>query len=276
MLDKIILGTANFTQQYGILASGSLCKDEVKKILEVSNKEGLLTLDTAFGYGDIFSAYSSKILKDFIINTKFSLKGDLESLYEKLKELKSLYKIDVLMAHDPQHIKNAEHTRLRDFFECIKEENLVRRVGVSVYDKNEIELFSLLVCNPDVIQLPLNPINQVFNSKSFKQFILENKIEVHARSLFLQGVLLSDNFPEKLLPLKNEIKALREALASYPSILSGLLSWANQQEWVHKWVLGVSSVSNLDEICKAASEEMIKEPLNLIASNHTLIDPRTW
>lgn len=275
MLDNIILGTANFTQQYGILSSGLLCKSEVKKILETSSKNGVLTLDTAFAYGDIFCDYLKEILKKFTMNTKFSLKDDLESVSKKLRNLSSVYKIDVLMVHDPQYIKNIDHKKLKEFIRVWKEEKLVNRVGVSVYEEINVYQFASLICNPEVIQIPLNPLNQAFNSNGLKQFALDNKIEIHARSLFLQGVFLSKNIPEKLLPLKNKIESLRKALASCPSILSGLLAWAKQQEWVHKWVVGVSSVSNFNEICLAATN-MWEKPINFISSNHTLLDPRTW
>ena len=275
MLAKIILGTANFTQQYGILSSGVPCEEKVKKILELSYENGISTLDTAFGYGDIFSVYSNKTLKEFIINTKFSVKDDLKDVYKKLQSL-SRYKIDVLMVHDPQHIEDVDHKKLQSFFIRLKEENLIRRVGVSVYEECEVHQFASSVCKVDAIQLPLNPLNQVFNNKNFKQYVCENNIEIHARSLFLQGVLLSEDIPRLLMPLKGIIEELRKELHSYPSMLSGLLAWAKQQKWVHKWVLGVSNISDLKKLCKTTSEKQDGPNINFCVPAHPLLDPRTW
>tara|TARA_A100000171_G_scaffold39370_1_gene39027 strand:- start:5025 stop:5852 length:828 start_codon:yes stop_codon:yes gene_type:complete len=275
MLNRIILGTANFTQQYGVLSSKVLDREEVKKILEQAFQSGILTLDTAFGYGDMFHNFLSNVPKRFTINTKFSLKDDLKSVYENLKSL-SRYKIDVLMVHDPQNIQKVKQKSVRDFFNRLKEENIIRRVGISVYDEDEVNQFATLVCKPDVIQIPLNPLNQIFNHRKFKQYVYENNIEIQARSLFLQGVLLSSELPGALSPLKETIETLRKNLGSYPSVLSGLCAWACQNEWVNKWVLGVSSTSDLDEICRSASGELKGTVLDLHASNHPLVDPRNW
>ena len=49
----------------------------------------------------------------------------------------------------------------------------------------------------DVIQLPINVLNQEFFQKEFFVELKKKKIEIHARSIFLQGLLIENtkNFP---------------------------------------------------------------------------------
>lgn len=275
MLTKIILGTANFTQDYGILANKKLKFQDIVKILENAVAYRIKSLDTAFGYGSIFQDNLKKLLRGFTINTKFSLLDDLQNVFDNLKNISS-YNIDVLMVHDPQHLSKINNKDLLNFFIRLREEGIIRRIGVSVYDQEEVKEFSSTLCKPDVIQLPLNPLNQTFNNKSFVGYTQENNIEVHARSLFLQGILLTKEIPSKFSPIKEKIEQLMKKLNTYPSRLSGLLTWADQQKWVNKWILGVSTVSDLNEIITETNCTLKKPTIDFKSSYHPLLDPRTW
>ena len=46
------------------------------------------------------------------------------------------------------------------------------------------------VFTPDVVQLPINVFDRRFLKKEILQKINNNKIEIHIRSIFLQGILL--------------------------------------------------------------------------------------
>ena len=274
MLNKIILGTANFTQAYGILSEHKcLNSKEVNYILAKAIDQGLCTIDTALSYGDLTEFISSDVLKKLKIITKISALDDENTLLKKMNTYKGL-PMHGLLVHDPSNIVN--ESDLNDKLDLLKQTYGIEKIGVSAYDIQDIESFSR-IRTPEIVQIPMNPLNQSFDSPSFIEWAQNNKIEVHARSLFLQGVLLSETLPQKLEPLSKDWIEVKRVLQSYPSPLHGLMAWAGSKNWIHNWVLGVSSSSDLDEILEASSSVKNMGGIPLFqASSHPLADPRNW
>lgn len=270
-MTKITLGTANFVQSYGILSNGNpLLPQEGISICFHAKKNGIRFLDTAIGYGDIGSVVPIDLLNQFQIITKFSVLDDYNTIEETLR----MHKAYGILVHDPHHIKSIDRNTLKDCLTNLKEKKLVQKIGVSVYDMNDLEAF-LEVLEPDIIQIPLNPFNQIFNAQNFKDFVKKNKIDVYARSLFLQGILLTDTLPKTLEPLQPFWLDFQEKTKNFPSKLHALLNWAFGFEWVKSWVLGVSSLKDFNEII-AAMPSYVDPSLNFAPVNHFLVDPRRW
>ena len=184
--------------------------------------------------------------------------------------------LDSILIHDPFKLDKIDILEFRSTLKFLRQEYNVGKIGVSVYDTYDIENFSR-VMQPEILQIPLNPLNQNFDNDHFIQWTLNNKIEVHARSLFLQGILLTEQIPQKLLPLKRELSLIKNTLNKYPSALHGLLKWTSEKKWIQNWVIGVSSINNLREILDTCSTlEMTSDIPLFNRSNHPLIDPRNW
>lgn len=276
MLHKIILGTANFTQPYGILGEKTgLLQEQVLAILSEAISQNIYYLDTAFGYGDLSVFIKNYPMNKFQIITKFSVLESYEVAFKKFAALKAENNIFAALVHDPQNISAANLPELRNFICKIREEIGVQKVGVSAYELKDVEAYKE-ICTPDIIQIPFNPLNQMFNQKSFIDYVRENDIEVHGRSLFLQGVLLSDSLPENLAPLHESWSDVKNTLKDYPSRLCGLLNWAFHQTWIDKWILGVASIDNLREIASVTSGLQGVPAPYFHSINHPLSDPRNW
>lgn len=71
----------------------------------------------------------------------------------------------------------------------LKAQHLVKNIGVSVYEGKQIdgilERFDI-----DLIQLPLNVLDQRLLHSGHLAKLKNAGIEIHARSVFLQGLLL--------------------------------------------------------------------------------------
>ena len=199
MLNKIAIGTANFVKPYGILGGGqTLSESELESIFKIANENSIHTFDTAFAYGCFLSVFKKNSgLEHSELITKFSVLDNFDDILEKIKH----YNYYALLVHDPQNIEKIEKAKLRKFLEQLKNENLVCKIGVSVYDVDDLERFKEIT-QPELIQVPLNPLNQKFLDDKFTDYVLSNAIEVHGRSLFLQGILLLDAVPEKLKGLE--------------------------------------------------------------------------
>lgn len=268
MLRKIALGTANFTQSYGVLPS-DLDNLKVQSIIDFAMDNQINAFDTAFAYGDF-----SEFLKDGMqVITKFSVFDDYGLLLQKLRQT-NYY---ALLVHDPHSISKVKSDMLLKFFDDIRKESLVKKIGVSVYDFKDLREFENII-KPDLIQIPLNPLNQAFLTDNFVEYVNANGIEVHARSLFLQGVLLSDTLPKFLNPISDLWQNFKETCGD--SRLKKLLGWAFAQKFVDKWVLGISSIQDLLAIINCAKNISVNEFKDRFEAfkmvSHSLIDPRNW
>jgi aryl-alcohol dehydrogenase-like predicted oxidoreductase len=180
-----------------------------------------------------------------------------------------------LLVHDPQNLKIIDKDELLSLFDKLRNNDLVIKIGISAYDLNDIENFRKII-DPELIQIPFNPINQTFINDEFIDYVEQKEIEVHARSLFLQGVLLSDKLPEFLNDLEPLWCLYMEATKSFKSRLDALLSWAFTHKWVSKWILGVSCKQDLLGIIESKSQEVAHSFFALKGIVHPMADPRNW
>lgn len=276
MIDKIILGTANFVRPYGILSNGvAFSQDQACRVLSYAYDNGICMLDTALGYGNITKKVDLDLLKRFKIITKISVLEDETQLLKKMKIYKGLNIYGVLV-HDPHNLMLVKASTLCSKLKIIQSEYSVEKLGVSAYELSDVEKFKE-ICTPDIVQIPLNPLNQTFNCQEFIEYVKAYEIEVHARSLFLQGLLLLDKLPKKLAPLYGAWSLVQDVLKQYSSPLHGLLIWALAQNWVDSWVLGASSMQELQAIIKnlPSKENEYKSPIFQL-NQVPLADPRNW
>ena len=71
----------------------------------------------------------------------------------------------------------------------IKNSGLVKKIGVSVYSNDEIEDL-LNFENINLIQLPYNLFDNEYQRKEILEKVKKRNIEIHTRSVFLQGLFL--------------------------------------------------------------------------------------
>lgn len=280
MLDRFVLGTANFSQNYGILSQGdALAVDEVNQILSVAKSESLDTVDMAQAYGE--SQIDAKAFEYFRVISKWSIADDVEAVYRSLKsDLKKYGKSNfyALMIHDPQNLDRVDSLALASFCQRIRAEGMAERIGISIYTEDDWRACQK-VMKPEIVQLPLNPMNQLLNNDSFKQELADKGVEVHARSLFLQGVLLGHELPSNFDELEYIWQRFCHITKEYSERLAAILSWSLSQKWIHKWVVGVASANHLRQIARAVevSQDLTAPCFDELKDMyHPMVDPRNW
>ena len=82
---------------------------------------------------------------------------------------------------------------------CLTKKNkkLINKIGVSVYDVDELEEI-IDTHQIDIVQLPSNIFDQRFMKSGILARLKSLEVEIHARSTFLQGLLLR---PLEVTPL---------------------------------------------------------------------------
>jgi len=290
---KLALGTVQFGMTYGIKNKhGKTPLSQVSKILETAYNNNITFLDTAFSYGESEKALGSSLGeggRDWKIVTKtphFSkdIISDVEINYFVESFNTSLLnlgkeRVYALMIHACDDLFKVGGERLFNELEKLKLSGLVDKIGVSVYKEQQVE--SLLNnFDIDIIQVPINVFDQRLLIGGHLERLKERKVEIHARSVFLQGLLL---MPLKSIPLYFEpiiqklYKFDRMALELSTDRLSLALKFVNNVKEIDKIVVGVDSVFQLKQIIDSIKTGL--EPVEfdeLIVNDSRFINPSFW
>ena len=284
MYKKIILGTAQFGNKYGIAnKTGQINFPEVFKILNYLKKKKINCLDTASAYNQSetkIGKYFQKTNKKFRIITKFSFKGNNNIEKQFIKSLRLLgYLPDTILAHNYiDYINPKFHEQIKN----IKKKYLIKNIGVTLNKVSELDKI-LKYKKPDVIQVPLNILNKSFLDKNIIKQIKEKSIRILGRSIFLQGLFYKDKkfVFKKFKNVKKKYMQLLE-IASHEKMTLGELSlvWANQLKEVDKIILGVDNLSHLEENLNSLKKRISKKSFNLIKKinleNNRITKPYLW
>ena len=186
-ISKILLGTVQFGMPYGIMNRyGQVPAKEVEDILTTAFNSGIHSLDTSGDYGD-----SEQIIGTIIKNNptlKFDIYSknatdDIEySFNESFNRLNSIYgySIHYFKTYNDNPSVWDEMRKLKD---CGK----VKKVGMSIYSPRELEVLLDKGIELDIIQVPSNILDRRFNS--YFEELRKKGVEIHIRSVFLQGLL---------------------------------------------------------------------------------------
>jgi hypothetical protein len=262
----------------------TLSREEVARILDTAVAHGIDSIDTAIAYGKSESVIGETAQNRFNIISKLPpLPLEVSNVSEwvhmqvdaSLARLKCT-SLDALLLHRPQDLVERHGTELYSAIDSLKIKKNIQRFGISIYTPDEldgiIEKFAI-----DVVQAPLN----VFDRRILgviNQLTARN-IEVHVRSVFLQGVLIASakDRPQRFQPWSNHFEQFDEWVhSSGVSAMACCLGFALQQPGVAKLVIGTTSANSLAEIMGSIPDSILDVPVQLQSSIEQLIDPRFW
>ena len=215
MKNKIILGSANFNQKYGI-KNNYIKKSEIKELLNLAEKNKITTIDTSPIYNKSEKIIGSLNNNRFRIISKIPKipknikKKSIQNWIERkvIKSLKNLKikKLECLLLHNSNTLLNKNGNEIYKGMKNIKKKGLSKKIGISIYDfislKKILDKFEF-----NLVQVPFNILDQRLIKTGWLQKLKKRKIEVHARSVFLQGVLLLgySKLPKKLKKLGKSV-----------------------------------------------------------------------
>lgn len=285
MNSKFILGTVQFGMDYGINnAMGKPSKEQVFNILKYAASQGIELLDTADAYGNatkILGDFNNTHPRQFEVNTKF--KGIQETLTQQLSfSLKLLHirSINTYFFHSYRDFVNSP--KLLNELGSLKKENLIKKIGVSIYDNKE---FKTAIDSPviDVIQFPFNLLDNQFQRGELIKLAKSKGKELQVRSVFLQGLFFKslDRIPYVLTSLKPHLQKIHELSNEFNIPLYQLaLLYALAQTEIDNVIIGVDNFEqlqnniNIGQNCLAPE---ITEMINKIEVQETeLLYPKNW
>lgn len=290
MNSKLILGTVQFGLNYGINNTiGKMSEDKVFELLETAYDLGVRTLDTAEAYGNahsVISNFHKQSKKRFNIISKYSSSNfDYPiDLVERIQFHCSNFNVNYLegyMFHSYNDLKMNINNDPK-VLDNIKNSGLVKKIGVSVYSNDEIEDL-LNFKNINLIQLPFNLFDNEYQRKEILEKAKKRNIEIHTRSVFLQGLFFKNinTLNTILLPLKNDLIELGLILKKYNIDMNSLaLNYAINKPYIDKVLIGVDSLEQLKNNIKATEsicDKSIYRKIDCInVENTKLLNPSNW
>lgn len=290
---QISLGTAQFGFDYGISnVRGKIAESQVQEILDCAWNAGVRALDTARLYGDseavLGRAFTSEhnfrvTTKTPVINKKSITEEDaavFRGAIDDSLNLLGLESLHGLMVHHSANLTLPGGQHLIRILQGAKAEMLVERIGVSVYSGDEIDA-TLEQFTPDFIQLPFSAADQRLVKSGHLTKLKNLGVEIQARSLFLQGVLLQDpdDLPEFFAPIRGDLEQFGKTAKDHGlTKLEACFAAALARPELDTIIVGITSISELDEILEAIDlvGSMAIERPPQVEMDHQFINPSEW
>ena len=279
---KIVIGTANFTRNYG-LRKTFVNKKETIKILKHCIKNKIFYIDTAFEYDQFKNLKKHINFKNFKISSKYKFKK--KNIKEKkfsffLKKLikKNLqdYKItnyENFFIHNFDDLSKSDIKKILLILRQFKEEKLIKFIGISLYDPKSLLKVPNL-SHLDIIQVPINIFDRRFVSKNILKTLKKNNVKIQARSIFLQGLLLEDYKKTKKLPFadSNSLNKLNNLIKKKKlNKLNICTSIIKEYPQIHSVVMGVNNLTQFNQNLSSFNKRIYKTNLkNIILTKKNL------
>jgi len=284
---KIVLGTAQFGLDYGVAnQQGQIQKSKARDILNYAKENGISVLDTAIAYGESEQVLGELGVSEWDIITKIPLiKENRQNYFLSLKETlrSSLQRLNVsnlygVLLHSPKQLLSTDGERIYRALEEIKTEGLIKKIGISIYDPVDLDILCANF-DFDIVQAPFNIMDRRIINSNWNKKLAEKNIELHVRSIFLQGLLLlpPDKRPNKFSQWSS-LWSKWDAWISENNLtpLQSCLHFAMSNLSINKIVVGIDSCAQLKEILESISGEFPEPPDDLQSDDLTLINPFNW
>ena len=260
---RLGLGTVQFGLPYGVSnGSGQVPPAEARAILATAHEAGIRVLDTAAAYGmaeALLGELRTQAARFRICTKTLSLReGGLTNVIARARrsaELLGGAPIDALLVHSARDLFGKNGGALWNELQKLKAEGLFSRIGISAYaHDNPVELARGY--QPDLMQIPVSLLDQRLVVDGSLDELSRLGIEVHVRSIFLQGLLFvaPEMLPQKLVHAATRLAQIRTAIhAASTTPLAAALAFVLQQSNIDVAVVGVTSTNQLREIISAAA-----------------------
>ena len=163
----------------------------------------------------------------------------------------------------------------------LKKNNKINKLGVSVYTLSEA-IDCLKDDSVEHLQIPINLLDAQWNNFGN---LIERNITIHARSIFLQGILINDiKYWPKNTNSKFYIDKIDQLVNKFQlSKIELCIAYIKSLDWINGIIIGLETLeqlkNNIDLFNKTRllNYEEIKL-INKIFNNtpNTITDPRLW
>jgi aryl-alcohol dehydrogenase-like predicted oxidoreductase len=295
---KLAVGTVQFGLSYGVAnQQGQVSAQEGARILQLAAQSGVDTLDTAAAYGQSEQRLGDIGVASWKVISKLPAVpeacADAEAwVHDTLArslQLLGVPRLEGLLLHRSADVTGRHGAQIVRAMLQAKAVGLVNKLGVSIYAPEDLQdVHQRLPL--ELVQSPLSILDTRLRDSGLLDRLVNGGTEVHARSVFLQGLLL---MPPGARPAKfarwHEVWHAwdRYLMQTQQSPLQACLRFVAGTPGIARVVVGVDTAAQLAD-CLAALDPLnqppVPEHIQLTESLSTamqhaapqLVDPRTW
>lgn len=288
---RLGLGTVQFGLDYGVNnPTGQTLPDEVGTILDLAVASGIRDFDTAALYGNsesVLGQFSDKLEKTRIV-TKTPHFTNATDGADARAQLRAGFRMSCqnlcvdavygLLIHGVDDLLGPFGGDLVAEMEALKREGRIKAYGFSAYTGQQIDAV-LARYDIDMVQLPLNVFDQRLIVGGQLAALKARNVEIFARSLFLQGILLMDPqaTPAHFTPIRKHLQGYHEAVwAAGSDPLAAALAFVDQTEAVDVGLVGVNASNQLQEILDARAHPVAIDFSVFAIDDPKFVDPTRW
>jgi aryl-alcohol dehydrogenase-like predicted oxidoreductase len=284
MINKIVLGTVQFGLNYGINNSiGMPTIMEMSEIFKMANVAGINMLDTARVYGDAEYKVGKFLGTEYKVVTKFSNvinEGELFNEFQISLNNLNINSVYGYMAHSADTL--IQNPKLWQSLQKLQSGNKTQKIGYSLYSPEQLMKLLDLNLIPDLVQIPYSLLDRKF--EVFLPKLVSLGVEIHVRSVFLQGLYFMDleELPFKLLPLKSQLQKLHSCCNMYHIEIGSLaLNYVVSNPNIDKVVIGIDSSLQLKQNINAIenwhhNQKLLDCVNDINIENVELLNPANW
>lgn len=287
LTQRLSLGTVQFGLAYGVANErGQVQSDDAAAILRRARQAGIHALDTAAAYGESEAVLGRAGVAEWEVTTKLSpLPDAVVNVYDWVRNevLGSLERLRMkglhgLLLHRPDQLLGVRGGELLDALRRVQDDGLVSKIGVSVYSPSQVERL-LTKAHFDLVQIPCSILDRRLVDTGWAQRLKEAGVEIHVRSVFLQGLLLMSDKqrPSKFHRWQETWKCWSRWLERHDlNPVQACLLYALSIPEVDKVVVGVDGIAHLDAMVATRLRELPPLPEWPDGVSENLLDPSRW
>lgn len=284
---KLALGTVQFGINYGVANSqGQVSKQGVMDILRLAESAGLNVLDTAVAYGSAEKTLGDIGISGWSCITKLppmpydelqpkkwvetQIKGSLKRL--------NLTNLSAVLLHQPGDILGPNSQEYLYGLQEMRNQGYVNEIGYSIYSPEVLEEITEVFW-PNIIQTPYNVFDQRIKTSGWLDKLAARGTKIHARSVFLQGLLLMSRYsrPSYFEKWGKQLKNWDELVASQElTAMECALNFVAGDSRFDSVIVGVDSANQLKELISAYGKQCELPLERLEVADPDLIEPFRW
>ena len=288
-INKLGLGTVQWGLPYGLANQhGITAPETVTALLSEARHYGIEVLDTASLYGQSEAVLGANSLEGFKVVTKtpsFATPhiSDIEvkqlnETFQQSLDLLSRKKIYGLLIHHAENLLVPGGAKLLAAMMQLKEKGVVEKIGVSVYDSMQIDAV-LKKFKPDLIQLPLNILDQRMLASGHLELLKNEGVEIHARSVFLQGLLLMplNNIPAFFEPVRPLLARWHTAAhAQGLTVNQAAIAFVKNIPYVDTVLVGLDNLAQFRSCIDDFTMDINFDATGLACNDPIFVNPSLW
>jgi aryl-alcohol dehydrogenase-like predicted oxidoreductase len=288
-INKLGLGTVQWGLPYGLSNQHGITTPEtVTQLLDEARSLGIKVLDTASLYGQSEAVLGKNPLAGFKIVTKtpnFTAShisdaeaDQLSETFQRSLALLHCTKTYGLLLHHADNLLISGGDKLQAAMTRIKEDGLVEKIGVSVYNSEQVDAV-LKKFKPDLIQLPFSVLDQRMLASGHLQRLKDAEVEIHVRSVFLQGLLLMPlssipAFFEPVRPLLVRWHAAAQEQGCTPT--QAALAFVRNLPCIDTVLVGLDNLAQFKSCINDFKMDIKFDATGLACNDTVFVNPSLW